>query len=113
METPNLLMIENFGQLTAHLSQSGRRCRLAVVCGSDASTLEAVARAIENMIVEVVFVGHLDAIAQMSETLHLSAFSADTVADASDEEAAAKAAAKPSKPEKGKKGKHDTNGGEA
>ena len=84
-------MIENFGQLTAHLSQSGRRCRLAVVCGSDASTLEAVARAVENMMVEVVFVGHLDAIAQMSETLHLPAFPADTVAAAGDEEAAAKA----------------------
>lgn len=84
-------MIENFGQLTAHLSQSGRRCRLAVVCGSDASTLEAVARAVEKMMVEVVFVGHLDAIAQMSETLHLPAFPADVVAAASDEEAAAKA----------------------
>lgn len=91
METPNLLMIENFGQLTAHLSQSGRRCRLAVVCGSDASTLEAVARAVEKMMVEVVFVGHLDAIAQMSETLHLPAFPVDVVAAASDEEAAAKA----------------------
>lgn len=43
------------------------------------------------MMVEVVFVGHLDAISQMSETLHLPAFPADTVAAASDEEAAVKA----------------------
>ena len=84
-------MITNFGQLIAHLSQSGCKCRLAVVCGSDASTLEAVSRAVTDMKAEVTFVGHLDAVAQMSESLHLPALSAGMVPAASDEEAAAKA----------------------
>ena len=49
--------ITNFEQLTAHLSQLGKRKRVAVVCASDTSTQNAVAQAIQEGFVEAIFVG--------------------------------------------------------
>ena len=49
--------IRNFQQMTAHLCAAGKRMRIAVVCGSDDSTLYAVERALQEGFAEVVFVG--------------------------------------------------------
>lgn len=49
--------ITNFDQLTSHLSQLGKRKRVAVVCASDSSTQNAVAKAIREGFAEAVFVG--------------------------------------------------------
>ena len=38
--------ILTFDSLTAHLQQTGRTFKLAVVCGSDDSTLQAVMKAV-------------------------------------------------------------------
>ena len=40
--------ILSFNDLTEHLKQLHRTFRLAVVCGSDASTAEAVMRAVDH-----------------------------------------------------------------
>ena len=49
--------IRTFDDMTAHLAGLRRVCRLAVVCGSDASTAGAVMRAVEAGFVEALFVG--------------------------------------------------------
>ena len=55
--------IHSFDDLTAHLRDAGRKIRLAVVCGSDQSTVHAVSRAVDAGFVEAVFVGDCEAIA--------------------------------------------------
>lgn len=50
--------------MTAHLAGLRRVCRLAVVCGSDASTAGAVMRAVEAGFVEALFVGDCAAVRQ-------------------------------------------------
>lgn len=54
--------ILTFKDLTAHLGQSGRRFRMAVVCGSDDSTAGAVMRAVNEGFAEAIFVGDCDAV---------------------------------------------------
>lgn len=49
--------ILSFNDLTEHLKQLHRTFRLAVVCGSDASTVEAVMRAVDHGFAEAWFVG--------------------------------------------------------
>ena len=49
--------ILSFNDLTEHLKQLHRTFRLAVVCGSDASTAEAVMRAVDHGFAEAWFVG--------------------------------------------------------
>ena len=49
--------IHNFAGLVSRLSQHGQRKRVAVVCASDEATLSAVARALKEGFVEVIFVG--------------------------------------------------------
>ena len=49
--------IHNFAGLVSRLSQHGQRKRVAVVCASDEATLSAVARALTEGFVEVIFVG--------------------------------------------------------
>lgn len=53
--------IRNFSELTAHLLKAGVRKRVAVICGTDDSTLHATARAEEEGFVEVVRVDGQDA----------------------------------------------------
>lgn len=50
--------IHSFNDLIAHLRLQERRYRLAVVCGTDDSTLQAVARAVNDGFAEAYFVGH-------------------------------------------------------
>ena len=52
--------IHSFKELSSHLQQLGRRIRLAVVCGSDAGTAEAVMRAVNEGFAEAIFVGDCD-----------------------------------------------------
>lgn len=54
--------IHSFDDLTLHLQQMGRRLRLAVVCGTDASTIGAVMRAVEQGFAEATFVGDCAAV---------------------------------------------------
>lgn len=54
--------IHSFADLTAHLRREGRRYRLAVVCGSDASTAGAAMQAVAEGFVEVQFVGDCAAV---------------------------------------------------
>ena len=84
-------MITDFGQLTAQLSKREHKCRLAVVCGSDASTLDAVMRAVGESLAEVTFIGQADAVKKALE--HRSANLPDAAIEAaeSDAEAAEKA----------------------
>lgn len=56
--------IRSFADMTAHLRSLNRRFRLAVVCGSDDSTVTAVLRAVEEGFAEVFFVGDCEQIAQ-------------------------------------------------
>lgn len=49
--------IRSFQQLAEHLSDRGVRRRIAVVCGADASTCQAVDRALAGGFAEIVFVG--------------------------------------------------------
>lgn len=55
--------IKSFAELTAHLQQLPQRVRLAVVCGSDDSTLNAIIKAVASGFAEATFVGHLAQIA--------------------------------------------------
>jgi phosphate butyryltransferase len=55
--------INNFEQLTNHLSQQGKRRNVAVVCAEDDSTQYAVARALEEGFINAIFVGCTDAVA--------------------------------------------------
>lgn len=50
--------IKSFDELVNHLRQLPQRVRLAVVCGSDASTLDAVTKAVLHGFAEAIFVGH-------------------------------------------------------
>lgn len=54
--------IHTFDDLTNHLQVKGHRHRLAIVCGSDDSTLYAVARAVNCGFAEALFVGDCDVI---------------------------------------------------
>ena len=54
--------ITNFEQLTAHLVERGLRKRVAVVCASDSSTQNAVARALREGFAEAIFVGSREAV---------------------------------------------------
>jgi phosphate butyryltransferase len=49
--------IKTFGQLTAHLKRHGKRQRVAVVCGRDASSQYAIMRALKEGIAEFILVG--------------------------------------------------------
>ena len=49
--------ILSFNDLTEHLKQLHRTFRLAVVCGADASSAEAVMRAVRHEFAEAWFVG--------------------------------------------------------
>lgn len=49
--------VRSFADLTARLRGAGRRYRLAVACGEDAATAEAVARAVAGGFAVAVFVG--------------------------------------------------------
>lgn len=52
--------IRTFQQLAAHLGEREGRRRVAVVCGTDASTRSAVQRAVTGGFAEALFVGHAD-----------------------------------------------------
>lgn len=58
--------IRSFSDLTAHLSHLGHRFRLAVVCGSDDCTAEAVMRAVGAGFVEAIFVGNVAEVRRQS-----------------------------------------------
>ena len=59
--------IHNFQQMTDHLSACRNRLRIAVVCGSDDSTLYAVTRALHEGFVKIIFVGDVEKIQQHTE----------------------------------------------
>lgn len=52
-----MLPLTSFDHLLQHLQQGTTRRRVAVVCGTDASTLDAVVQALAQRVAEVVFVG--------------------------------------------------------
>lgn len=54
--------ILTFESLTNHLRQIGRRFKLAIVCGSDDSTLQAVKKSVSEGYAEAYFVGDCEAI---------------------------------------------------
>lgn len=54
--------ILSFENLTDHLRHTGRRFKLAIVCGSDESTLQAVEKSVSEGFAEAYFVGHCDTI---------------------------------------------------
>lgn len=68
--------ILSFQDLTAHLAGLRRRFKLAVVCGSDQSTVEAVVSAVEKGFAEACFVGDCEAIRQL---LHLRGYDGGNV----------------------------------
>lgn len=59
--------IQSFTDLTAHLSETGRRYRMSIVCGSDASTAGAAMRAVRQGFAEAYFVGDCDAVKAQPE----------------------------------------------
>lgn len=54
--------IHSFKDLTSHLSETGRRFRLSIVCGSDESTYGAAMKAVRAGFAEAIFVGDCKAI---------------------------------------------------
>lgn len=56
--------IRTFDELTAHLQQLQHTVRLAVVCGHDDSTVNAVMRAVNNGFVHAIFVGDSELVRQ-------------------------------------------------
>lgn len=58
--------ILSFNDLTEHLKQLHRTFRLAVVCGADASTAEAVMRAVRHEFAEAWFVGACEQVKQQT-----------------------------------------------
>ena len=62
-----MITIRNFQQLTAHLTTMGRKMRIAVVCGSDDSTLYAVERALHEGFAEIIFVGDTEKVENRTE----------------------------------------------
>lgn len=86
-------MIKNFEQLAAHLSLRKRKSRLAVVCGSDISTLTAVVRTLEEGFAEALFVGHIEKIRQHEDLLSSVSSHIRFIEASDDAEAAKKAVA--------------------
>ncbi len=84
--------IKNFAELSAHLGGLGRRKRVAVVCGYDASTLYAVERALAEGFIEAVFVGQR-AETEKNETLRPYAEHISYIEAATPDEAARAAVA--------------------
>lgn len=80
--------IHTFDDLTAHLQQLRRAVRLAVVCGSDHSTAEAVMRAVNNGFAQATFVGDCATIKQMPCVAHYTGHNIDFVEAGSQIEAA-------------------------
>lgn len=80
--------IRSFDDLTAHLRQMGRRIRLAVVCGSDNSTIAAVTRAVNEGFAEVVFVGDCEQVQAQAPVAALQAEFVHYVTAESHEQAA-------------------------
>ena len=80
--------IRSFDDLTAHLRQMGRRIRLAVVCGSDNSTIAAVTRAVNEGFAEVVFVGDCEQVRAQAPVAALQAEYVHYVTAESHEQAA-------------------------
>lgn len=82
--------ILTFENLTTHLHRMGRRFKLAIVCGSDESTLQAVRKSVSEGFAEAYFVGHCETIKS-----HLQSFALPEllhyVEAENDEEAARKA----------------------
>lgn len=82
--------ILTFENLTTHLHHMGRRFKLAIVCGSDESTLQAVRKSVSEGFAEAYFVGHCETIKS-----HLQSFALPEllhyVEAENDEEAARKA----------------------
>lgn len=78
--------IQNFQQMTDHLAALSQRFRIAVVCGSDESTLEAAERALHEGFAEIIFVGDTEKIQQHDELKPYADFvsyeSADDYVDA-------------------------------
>lgn len=80
--------IQNFAALVDHLKENKKRLRIAVVCGSDESTLTAIERALSEGFAEVVFSGHTEKIKQRKGLLPFEQYisyatpSGDTDADA-------------------------------
>lgn len=85
-------MISSLHQLTEHLAARRLRRRIAVVCGTDTSTVEAVARAVDAGYAHAVFVGDVAATRQLADRLVDSAH-ADFVAADGEADAARKAVA--------------------
>lgn len=56
-------MIRTLADIPARLIATGRRYRYAVICGSDAGTLQAALRAVSAGFAEIQFFGHTDAVA--------------------------------------------------
>ena len=57
--------IHSFEALAAHLSQRKERSRIAIVCGSDASTAGAAMQAVHDGLAEAIFVGDVEAVRQL------------------------------------------------
>ena len=84
--------IHSFDAMVAHLSEGGRRRRIAVTCGYDESTLRAVTQALAGGFAHILFVGDADRVRSHAD---LAPFAGhiEYVIPESDEPAAAAAAA--------------------
>ena len=69
--------IQNFEEMVRHLSALGRKITIAVACGDDDSTLQAVTRALASGFARAIFVGNPSvprAYAPMQAYAHLVEF---------------------------------------
>ena len=85
--------IHSFEALAAHLSQRKERSRIAIVCGSDASTAGAAMQAVQGGFAEAIFVGDVEAVRQLPCVAQHHGAYVHFVAATSHEAAAAQAVA--------------------
>ena len=85
--------ILTFDNLTAHLKQLEKTFRLAVVCGSDNSTLQAVMKAVAHGYAEAYFVGNCNSIKNHPLVVAYNGSKLHYITAATAEEAAQKAVA--------------------
>lgn len=88
----SMQIVSSFSALASHLRHTCRRVCLAVVCGHDVSTFEAVRRAVDEGIAEAVFVGSCSSVRALWQSSCGSEPSGVSYVEAPDEAAAARAA---------------------
>lgn len=64
-----MIMIQHLSDMTANLRRQAARQLVAVICGRDAATLDAIRRALDEGVAEAIFVGETEAVRRAAPDL--------------------------------------------